>query len=80
MLLPDQLKTIPVHVSVRVADFNSKVENSTTPWDGDTTLLGKLGDSSTVMGKMVRQMGAVVDSHRNENDLGNKVHADESEP
>lgn len=80
VLIPDQFKTIPIHVSVRVADFNSKVENSTKDWVGETTLLGKLGVDSTVMGKMVRQMGAVVDSHRNENDLANKVHADEQEP
>ena len=55
LMAPDELKTIPVTVSVRIPNYSQAFFNAGNPWDGKAMLVGKFagGENMTSLAKTI---------------------------
>lgn len=57
---PNELKTIPIQVTVRLPSYNQAIVNDGQPFYGQTALIGALGNDSKI-GQMARKLSEVID-------------------
>lgn len=57
---PDELKTIPIQVTVRIPNFNQAIVNDGVAFTGKTVAIGALGGNEKI-GKMAKMLSKVID-------------------
>lgn len=67
LMMPDELKTIPINVSVRIPNFNQSYVNHGQPWNNDVLFLGSLTDGSKIA-KMAQKLSTLMDQGNPPND------------
>ncbi|MCX6126094.1 MAG: hypothetical protein NTV34_15280 [Proteobacteria bacterium] len=66
---PDELKTIPITVSVRIPNFNQTYINSGQAWNSNALLLGSFTNQSN-MGLLAQKLAEVLDNGKPPNGAG----------
>lgn len=66
---PDELKTIPIQVSVRLPNFNQAYVNQGKEWDNNAMLIGSFTGNKKI-GRLAKAMGKTITEHEKPNGSG----------